>query len=61
MPLLTYALVIGVAWFVGQRNGGNALLALLRELWESIRQLLGFGWNLLRGMPRRGNERSPYP
>ncbi|EMT65596.1 hypothetical protein FOC4_g10007699 [Fusarium odoratissimum] len=61
MPLLTYALVIGVAWFVGQRNGTNALLDLLRELREILGQLIRSAWSLLPRIPRRGSGRSPYP
>ncbi|EWZ36210.1 hypothetical protein FOZG_11951, partial [Fusarium oxysporum Fo47] len=61
MPLLTYALVIVVAWFVGQRNSVNRLLTMLGKLGESTGQLLRSGWNLLRKKPGRGNGRSPYP
>ncbi|KAL5589154.1 hypothetical protein FOBRF1_015682 [Fusarium oxysporum] len=60
MPLLTYVLVIGVAWFVGQHNGTNALLGLLRELWEILGQLMRFAWSVLPRMPIRGNGRSPH-
>ncbi|KAH7472873.1 hypothetical protein FOMA001_g11862 [Fusarium oxysporum f. sp. matthiolae] len=61
VPLLTYALVTGVAWFMGQRNGTNALLGLLREVWEILGQLLRTAWSLLPRIPRRGSGRSPYP
>ncbi|KAM0084127.1 hypothetical protein ACKRZS_003672 [Fusarium odoratissimum] len=61
MPLLTYALVIGVARFVGQRNGTNALLDLLRKLREILGQLIRSAWSLLPRIPRRGSGRSPYP
>ncbi|RKK80215.1 hypothetical protein BFJ69_g4405 [Fusarium oxysporum] len=61
MPLLTYALVIVVAWFVGQRNSVNRLLTMLGKLGESTGQLLRSGWNLLRKKPGKGNGRSPYP
>ncbi|KAI1008371.1 hypothetical protein LB504_002026 [Fusarium proliferatum] len=37
MPILTYALVIGVAWFVGRRNSARALLDLLRRYWRILR------------------------
>ncbi|TVY64930.1 hypothetical protein Focb16_v016424 [Fusarium oxysporum f. sp. cubense] len=60
MPLLTYALVIVVAWFVGQRNSVNRLLTMLGKLRESTGQLLRSGWNLLRKKPEKGNGRSPY-
>ncbi|SCO89978.1 uncharacterized protein FRV6_14106 [Fusarium oxysporum] len=60
MPLLTYVLVIGVAWFVGRRNGTNALLGLLRELWEFLGHLMRFAWSMLPRMPIRGNGRSPH-
>ncbi|KAI7764822.1 hypothetical protein LZL87_004027 [Fusarium oxysporum] len=61
MPLLTYALVIGVAWFVGQHNGTNPVLGLFGELWEVLGQLITSAWSILPHMPRRGNSRSPYP
>ncbi|KAG6999004.1 hypothetical protein FocnCong_v014725 [Fusarium oxysporum f. sp. conglutinans] len=61
MPLLTYALVIVVAWFVGQRNTVNRLLTMLGKLGESTGQLLRSGWNLLRKKPGKGKGRSPYP
>ncbi|KAJ4029534.1 hypothetical protein NW758_013421 [Fusarium oxysporum] len=61
MPLLTYALVIVVAWFVGQRNSVNRLLTMLEKLGESTGQLLRSGWNLLRKKPGKGKGRSPYP
>ncbi|KAI1059578.1 hypothetical protein LB506_008989, partial [Fusarium annulatum] len=37
MPILTYALVIGVAWVVGKRNSVRALLDLLRGYWRNLR------------------------
>ncbi|KLO95321.1 Uncharacterized protein Y057_12741 [Fusarium fujikuroi] len=40
MPILTYALVIGVAWFVGRRNSARELLDLLRRYWRILRQLM---------------------
>ncbi|KAF5644109.1 hypothetical protein F52700_2677 [Fusarium sp. NRRL 52700] len=61
MPILTYALVIGVAWFVGQRNNINALSSILRELGQSTRQLLRTGWNLRRKKAKKHDARSPSP
>ncbi|KAF5573532.1 hypothetical protein FPANT_12308 [Fusarium pseudoanthophilum] len=48
MPILTYALVIGVAWLVGQRNSSNVVLGMIRDLATSTGRLLRRGWNLLQ-------------
>ncbi|KAF5532806.1 regulatory alcR [Fusarium mexicanum] len=61
MPILTYTLVIGVAWFVGQRNSVKAVFSILRELLKSARRLLRSGWNLLRKKEKKRHGRSPSP
>ncbi|KAF5597807.1 regulatory alcR [Fusarium pseudocircinatum] len=53
MPLLTYALVISVAWFVGQRNSTRALLDLLRGYWGIMRRLIASARSSLPRMPWR--------
>ncbi|KAG5809108.1 hypothetical protein H9Q74_000246 [Fusarium xylarioides] len=61
MPILTYALVIGVAWFVGQRNSVDALSSRLKALAEITGKLLGLGWNLLRKKQEKDKGKTPYP
>ncbi|SCV45044.1 uncharacterized protein FFB14_08411 [Fusarium fujikuroi] len=61
MPILTYALVIGVAWVVGKRNSDNAVLSMLRKLWQSTGRLLSSGWNLRRKKAKKRDGRSPSP
>ncbi|CVL04995.1 uncharacterized protein FMAN_12992 [Fusarium mangiferae] len=51
MPILTYALVIGVAWFVGKRNSVRALLDLLGEYWEKSRSLMRSAWSSRPELP----------
>ncbi|QGI86870.1 hypothetical protein CEK25_013599 [Fusarium fujikuroi] len=53
MPLLTYALVIGVAWAVGKRNSGRALLDLLREYWGKSWSLMRSAWTSRPQLPWR--------
>ncbi|RKL45807.1 hypothetical protein BFJ72_g3352 [Fusarium proliferatum] len=61
MPLLTYALVIGVAWAVGKRNSGRALLDLLREYWGKSWSLMRSAWTSRPQLPWRYRGSSPYP
>ncbi|KAF5635695.1 hypothetical protein F25303_8372 [Fusarium sp. NRRL 25303] len=51
MPILTYALVIGVAWVVGKRNSVRELLDLLREYWEKSRSLMRSAWSSRPELP----------
>ncbi|KAF4948679.1 hypothetical protein FGADI_9454 [Fusarium gaditjirri] len=60
MPLLTYALVIGVAWFVGQRNSVDRVLSILREFGERTGKLLKSGWNLLPKKSKKDDRTSSY-
>nr|RBQ94021.1 hypothetical protein FVER53263_10005 [Fusarium verticillioides] len=55
MPILTYALVIGVAWFVGQQNTVDALSNKLTG------KLSRSTWKLLSKRPNKSNGRPPYP
>ncbi|KAF5563467.1 hypothetical protein FNAPI_2676 [Fusarium napiforme] len=61
MPILTYALVIGVAWLVGQRNSSNVVLGMIRHLATSAGRLLRRGWNLLPKKTKKRHQRSGYP
>ncbi|KAF5717024.1 hypothetical protein FGLOB1_2239 [Fusarium globosum] len=51
MPILTYALVIGVAWFVGKRNSVRELLDLPREYWGKLWSLMRSAWSSRPELP----------
>ncbi|KAF5714485.1 hypothetical protein FMUND_7400 [Fusarium mundagurra] len=61
MPILTYVLVIGVAWFVGKRNSVNAVLGMLREFKQGTGRHPRSKWNMRREEGKKRHGRSPSP
>jgi hypothetical protein len=58
MPLFTYALVVGIAWHVGQENPNGALLSLVKDTWKELRQLPRTLWELRPRLPERIKTKS---
>jgi hypothetical protein len=53
MPLLTYALVLGIAWHVGSENPNATLSGLLKATWRDLQQWPRSIWELRPRLPER--------
>ncbi|KAL6923038.1 hypothetical protein FSST1_000312 [Fusarium sambucinum] len=53
MPLLTYALVLGIAWHVGSENPNVTLSRLIKATWRELREWPRSIWELRPRLPER--------
>ncbi|CAF3623775.1 unnamed protein product [Fusarium graminearum] len=60
MPLLTYALVLGIAWHVGRENPNATLTRLVSDTWSVLQRWPGSIWELRPRLPERKRTTSSH-